>query len=168
MTNLKVPRLNLAPPPRFGPIDGAWWPYGRSADGELRALVAALDGVLPQPVTRVNVQLGGWDDIPRKLNVGGREVRVGWFRSGDPHLITVTTTRHATIQLLVIPAHTTPAMASIALAIAASGTNTAHPVTILDTSRSIAETHRAADQDRSLPEAELDWDNEGGSPVLRA
>lgn len=157
-------RLGMARLPRFGPIDGAWWPHSRDTATEVRALVTTLDARSPQYVTRVNVQLAGWDDIPRKLDVGNRElgdhlIRVGWFRSGDPHLVTVVTRDRVTTQLLVIPPQTTEALAATAMATATSGTNTAQPVAILDAGRPVGTSVEPAS------EAELRWDDEGGSPV---
>jgi len=152
-------RLGLARA-RFGPIDGAWWPYDRDTAGQLRALVAELDGLLPQRVTRVNVQRSGWDDIPRRLSVSARVVSVGWFNSGDPNLITVVTRDGITTQLLVIPPHTAEAAASTAMAIAMSGTNSAQPGAILAAGRAISDD----DEWPGAPtEAESVWLGEGGS-----
>jgi hypothetical protein len=150
-------RLGLSQASRYGPIDGAWWPYGRDASDEIRALVTELDTRLPQEVTRVNVQRSGWDDIPRKLGVGARQIRVGWFRSGDPNLLTVVTRDHVTTQLMVIPPHTAEAAASAAMAIAVSGTNNAQPDAILGSGRSEGD-----DQVEAAAEAESARLGEGG------
>jgi hypothetical protein len=153
-------RLRLSQASRYGPIDGAWWPYGRDASDEIRALVAELDTRLPREVIRVDVQRSGWDDIPRELSVGARQIQVGWFRSGDPNLVTMVTRDRVTTQLMVIPPHTPEAAASAAMAIAASGTNTAQPDAILGSGRSTVGDDQA--EAAAEAEAEAVWLGEGG------
>jgi hypothetical protein len=56
---------------------------------------------------------------------------VGWFRALDADTIALTTTRRDRITLLVVPPETTADSAAIALAMAALGDNSAHPLAIL-------------------------------------
>lgn len=158
----RKPRLGLTGARRrFGPVDGAWWPYSRDAVAELPHLVDALDARLPERVTRVNVQYSGWDNIPRTLRVGDRTIRVGWFHSGDPHLITLTTRDRITTQLLVVPADTPHSVAALAMSTARSGQNAARPADILSASRA-TDLDVAVGRSRTASHAEELWDSEGG------
>jgi hypothetical protein len=60
------------------------------------------------PVVRVSLNLDAWDaDPPRRLRLAGRLVRLGWFHTLDPHVITLGHTTFDRLRLLVIPADTT-------------------------------------------------------------
>lgn len=100
-------------------LDGGWWPRSRDAATELAALVAGLAGPLGS-VTRLAVDRDDWDQIPHKITVNGRVVRIGWFDNLN-HLVIVTRGRQADYQLLVIPPQTARAAAEAALAEAATG-----------------------------------------------
>jgi hypothetical protein len=82
--------LRLAPPSRLslatagsvqGRLDGAWWPRSRDLAVELRSLTAELD-VRWGRITRVTVNPAYWPEIPRKVQVGGHVMHVGWFAEG--------------------------------------------------------------------------------------
>ncbi|WP_104525439.1 DUF5994 family protein [Blastococcus atacamensis] len=87
-------------------FDGAWFPRSRELAVELPELIAALErrGVR---VERFTYPLDAWEPVDRKLEVLGRTVRTGGFRSMDPGvvcLIWAGGTRRA--DLLVVPPET--------------------------------------------------------------
>ncbi|MGN9845155.1 DUF5994 family protein [Nonomuraea sp. H19] len=148
-------RLSLNPVlDRRGTVDGAWWPHTRDAAAELPALISAVDQRLDRAVLRVGLYLDAWDHIPRRIPARGRDIRVGWFRSADPNLITLSITGSAPITLLVIPSGTANGPAAAALTLAAAGTVGIHPRDIL---RPAVPGEGTPGQDGSAS-----WENEGG------
>ncbi|MFC4114463.1 DUF5994 family protein [Nonomuraea zeae] len=148
-------RLSLNPVlDRSGTVDGAWWPRTRDAADELPALISAVDQRLGRAVLRVGLYEEAWEHIPRRIQAPGRQVRVGWFRSADPHLITLSIAGTAPITLLVIPPGTAEAIATAALTLAAAGTVGVRPADILD----------PAGPDEGVPgrDGSASWENEGG------
>src|SRR4051794_32177071 len=86
---LPVSRLSLDPAlGRRGAVDGGWWPRSRNASMELPVLVSSLNAGVGA-VTRLGVDARDWDDIPRRITVGGHVVRVGRFADVN-HKIIVT------------------------------------------------------------------------------
>jgi hypothetical protein len=164
-----LPDLAAGPPARLrldhrltrqGAVDGGWWPRSRDAGVELPALVTALDAQLGTITRRVSIHVDPWDDIPGRLRVNGRIVRVSWFRSMDPHGLSVALDRGQPIELLVIPADTAPESAEIAMTMAASGeADRSRPTGMLAASVDAA---RARESDRVGPDQEHAWENEGG------
>ncbi|MFB4267939.1 DUF5994 family protein [Nonomuraea sp. GTA35] len=150
-----APRLSLnAVLDRRGTVDGAWWPRTRDAAAELPALISAVDQRLDRAVLRVGVHVDAWDHLPRRIPARGRQVRVGWFRSADPHLITLSIAGTVPITLLVIPPRTAAGPAMAALALAAAGTVGVRPADIL---------HPAAPEEGSPGrDGSASWENEGG------
>ena len=87
-------------------FDGAWFPRGRDLAVELPELIAELDrrGVR---VERFTYALDAWSPVPRKIDVQGRTVRTGGFRSMNPGFVCLTWaggSRRA--DLLVVPPET--------------------------------------------------------------
>ena len=87
-------------------FDGAWFPRSRDLAVELPELIAELDrrGVR---VERFTYALDAWSPVTRKLEVQGRIVRTGGFRSMDAGVVCLTWTggsRRA--DLLVVPPET--------------------------------------------------------------
>jgi hypothetical protein len=87
-------------------FDGAWFPRSRDLAVELPELIAALErrGVR---VERFTYAMDAWEPVPRKLEVLGRTVRAGGFRSMDPQVVCLTWadgSRRA--DLLVVPPET--------------------------------------------------------------
>jgi hypothetical protein len=93
-------------------------------------LIVGLDSSLG-PITRVALNLDGWDSVPRRVAVNGRRVRVGWFRHMNAHTIGVTRASQDRVVLLVVPPQATTAAAGVAMAMAADGANSAGPADIL-------------------------------------
>ncbi|MEV4285623.1 DUF5994 family protein [Nonomuraea bangladeshensis] len=132
LPNQSALRLSLnAVLDRRGTVDGAWWPRTRDAAAELPALISAVDQRLDRAVLRVGLHIDAWDHIPRRIPARGRQVRVGWFRSAEPNLITLSIAGAAPITLLVIPPSTATGPAMAALALAAAGTVGVRPADIL-------------------------------------
>jgi hypothetical protein len=138
-------------------LDGGWWPRSTDPVAELPALILALHD-RRGPVSRVSrVMLGpaGWDSRPGRLNVAGRVVRLGWFTTQPPGLLTAIWANGERVDLLVIPPDTGGATAHAAMALTAQAANTIHAPDIL-----------AAVADRRAPRAqttqETTWESEGG------
>jgi hypothetical protein len=150
-----APRLSLnAVLDRRGTVDGAWWPRTRDAAAELPALISAVDQRLDRDVLRVGLHLDAWDHIPRRTTARGRQVKVGWFRSADPHLITLSIAGTLPVTLLVIPPRTAVGSAMAALALAAADTVGVHPADILHPT--------APDESSPGRDDPASWENEGG------
>lgn len=119
--------LRLAPPPRLslgpagsapGRLDGAWWPRSRDLAAELRSLTAELDGRWGR-ITRATVNPAYWPEIPRKVQVSGHVMHVGWFAAEqDPHQLMLLSYRVGRWDLLVVPPETPPATAAWLMAAA--------------------------------------------------
>jgi hypothetical protein len=94
-------------------LDGAWWPRTRDLGAELPALLTELHsrGIR---ATRVAYNPAAWAAAPRRLDADGRVVRLGWFRSLDPHLLNLSgDLARSRVDLLVVPPDT-PAVAAAA------------------------------------------------------
>ncbi|MFI0480161.1 DUF5994 family protein [Actinomadura sp. 9N215] len=110
-----APRLRLAPGrAERGVMNGGWWPRSRDTAAELTGLLTAL-AVPPDVAARVTIDFNDWDDIPLRVTVLGRDVRVGWLAHLD-HMVALTCGSAAPTLLLVIPPETTPASGEDALA----------------------------------------------------
>jgi hypothetical protein len=123
-------RLSLDPAlGRGGILGGGWWPHSRDAGTELPSLISLLN---PQVgvVVRLGVDARDWDDIPRRMTVGGHRVGVGWFADLN-HKIIVTRGPQDHILLLVVPPHATTDAAESALTMASIGRHSIRPEEIL-------------------------------------
>lgn len=98
-----VVRLSLEPSPRgTRAVDGEWWPRSTDAAAELSGLIAAVDRRLGKMTLRVGLHVDAWSNIPHRIPVAGRAVKVGWFQSMDRGLVTLTINGHEGISLRVI------------------------------------------------------------------
>lgn len=72
-------------------FDGTWRPTSRDAAPELRTLVPLVAEHLGGPVTRISLNIDAWGggDQPRRLTVGERVVRLGWFHTLDAATVTL-------------------------------------------------------------------------------
>ncbi|MFC4121601.1 DUF5994 family protein [Nonomuraea zeae] len=100
-------------------VDGAWWPGSSDASAELAGLITAVDERLGRTTLRVGVHRDAWEHIPRRIPAQGRNVRVGWFRHGDPHVITLIPTTGEPVVLLIVPPGTAAGAAEATLRLAA-------------------------------------------------
>jgi hypothetical protein len=104
-------------------LDGGWWPRSRDPAAELPGFLLALAARFG-PVRKVMLNADAWDNHSRRLTVGAGEVRMGWFTSLDPALVTATTDGGDQLDLLVVPPGTARAAADQAMSTAADPTNT--------------------------------------------
>lgn len=141
---------------RRGAVDGAWWPHSHDAVAEIPALITTLGDRLGHAVRRAALSIDTWQNIPRRIHVAGRVVKVGWFHAIDPRIISLTLAGAEPITLLVIPPDTADTAAHEALTLAASDRGrTLRPVDIL-TAAHTGQT--PADH----PNGHTTWENEGG------
>lgn len=112
-------RLSLVPATApQGSLGGGWWPRSRDASAELPGLIAELSARVGR-VSRVAVQAEAFGNIPHKLTVGGRNVRVAWFRYMNINTVLLTMADRDDLVLLVVPPLAPPAAAAQALRAAA-------------------------------------------------
>jgi hypothetical protein len=111
-------------------LDGGWWPRSYDPAAELPGLVELLSDRFG-PIRQLLLSSAVWEGRFRRLTVGSRAVRVGWFASVDPGLLVATTERGDQIDLLVVPPQTAVADAERAMATAADPTNRKRPAAIL-------------------------------------
>jgi hypothetical protein len=150
-------RLKLKPKaPATGSVDGAWWPRSRDLSIELPALLAVL-AIRLGGVERVSHNLTTWHAIPRRLNVNGRQLRLGGFHAQHPHTVDVIGTNGARLTLLVLPPTTDPVAAHRTL-ITASRRDNVDSIDRLLTATT--EPERATSND---PAAVERWEVDGGA-----
>ncbi|MFE7806231.1 DUF5994 family protein [Streptomyces sp. NPDC057430] len=114
---------------REGVLDGAWRPRSRDVATELPALIRALTTHLG-PVTRVGLDTDAWEDVPTRVVVDDRVVRLDSFPVGDDTvLITRGDSDH--FALMVVPPDTTPDAARDAMARAVRADNVTQAAEIL-------------------------------------
>lgn len=79
------------------------WPRSRDLPRELPSLMAVLDPLWGR-ITRVAVNPEHWPVVPRKVQVDGHIVKVGWFTPEiDPHKLLLLSYGVGRWDLLVIP-----------------------------------------------------------------
>jgi hypothetical protein len=114
------------------------------------------------PIRQLMLNRTSWDAWPRRLTVGARVIRIGWFASVDPALAIATTDHGDQLDLLVVPPDTTEAAAGHAMNQAADPTGTVRAPDLLAailTTPARPPTHTPGrDTDPGAV-----WDNEGGS-----
>ncbi|GAA1292201.1 hypothetical protein Psi02_49450 [Planotetraspora silvatica] len=108
-------------------VDGAWWPRSTDATAELPGLIAAVDRRTGETTLRVGLHVDAWDAIPHRIPAPGRAVRVGWFRSMDRRLVSLTMRGRDTITLRVIAPETAPESARAIFAEATGDANAVPP-----------------------------------------
>jgi hypothetical protein len=125
-------------------LDGGWWPRSADPVAELPGLVLVLSERYG-PIRRLMLNRGSWDAQPRRLAVGTRIVRIGWFASVDPALAIATTESGDQLDLLVVPPGTAEAQACAAMARAAEPTDT------MRAARIVAEIRTRSDRSLAGP-----------------
>ncbi|MFI6564208.1 DUF5994 family protein [Streptomyces sp. NPDC050534] len=123
-----VVRLETTPD-RQGVLDGAWWPRSRDIAAELPALVTALTEYLG-PITRVGLDTEAWEDLPTRMTVDGRVVRIDSSPVGDDTVL-ITRGSQDLFSLLVVPPHASPDAARAAMAEAIRADNVTQAAQIL-------------------------------------
>lgn len=114
---------------REGILDGAWWPRSRDIAAELPALVSALTEHLG-PITRVGLDVAAWEELPARLMVDDRVVRIDSFPVGDDTVL-ITRADQDHFSLLVVPPHATLEAARAAMAQAVRADNVTQAEQIL-------------------------------------
>ncbi|WP_327375499.1 DUF5994 family protein [Streptomyces sp. NBC_01216] len=114
---------------RGGVLDGAWWPRSRDIATELPALIQALTAHLG-PVTRVGLDADAWEEVPTRVVVDDRVVRLDSFPVGDDTVL-ITRGDNDHFALLVVPPDTTPDAARDAMARAVDAGNVTQAAGIL-------------------------------------
>ena len=141
-------------------LDGGWWPRSTDPVTELPSLILVLSERYG-PIRQMMLNGDAWDTHPRRLPVGTRVIRLGWFTTLDPALAIATTERGDQLDLLVVPPNTAETAAQRAMERAADPADTTRAPAIL--------TAVSARPDRSVAVDEASagsaWDNEGGSPA---
>jgi hypothetical protein len=103
-------------------LDGGWWPRSADPAAELPDLILTLNERYG-PIRQMMLNRHSWDAHPRRLAVGTRVVRLGWFATLDPALAIATTERGDQLDLLVVPPQTDDATAHAAMRRAADPTD---------------------------------------------
>lgn len=125
------PRLRMeATGSRRTLLDGGWWPRSTDPVAELPGLVLAIDN-LRGPVTRLILSAAGWDTRPRRLDVAGRVLRLGYFASQPISLLTALCANRDRVDLLVVAPNTSADTALAAMTLAATTDNLVHAQQIL-------------------------------------
>jgi hypothetical protein len=127
---------------------------------ELLGLVLALSARYG-PIRQIMLNSLTWEGRFRRLAVGARVVRVGWYTSLDPAVLIVTTDRGDQLDVLVVPPRTAETAAYNAMTRAADPANTTRAAGIL-AMMPVPSLAVMADGDAD-PIAM--WDNEGGHLV---
>lgn len=150
------PRLRLEPTgSRRTLLDGAWWPRCADPATELPQLVLAID-TLRGPVTRLLLNAADWDTHPRRLEVAGRVLRLGFFTSQPTGLLTARCGNGDRVDLLVVPAGTARPIAEAAMELAATTSNRLHAHHLLLAAAGKLRTNGTGGL------AEQTWEGEGG------
>lgn len=68
--------------------DTSWRPTTRNLGEELPVLMGSMHGDGFE-VYRVMYNPADWDDTPRRIAIGGRVLKLGWYRTQDRGVITV-------------------------------------------------------------------------------
>ncbi|MEU6877414.1 DUF5994 family protein [Streptomyces sp. NPDC046712] len=114
---------------REGVLDGAWWPRSRDVATELPALIQALTTHLG-PITRVGLDADAWEEVPTRVVVEDRVVRLDFSPVGDDTVL-ITRGDNDHFALLVVPPDTAPDTARDAMARAVDAGNVTQAAEIL-------------------------------------
>lgn len=106
-----LPSLRLFLPPSSPRVtrscfDGAWWPYSDDLDGQAVELARVVGTKWAGRVERMTYDPSVWAPTQRRLAREGPALRLGWFRSREPHEVTLVMLDGRRVELLVVPAAT--------------------------------------------------------------
>ena len=132
-----APRLSLrvASRERPGRLDGAWWPRSSDLAAEAPSLLAAIWEARDSKPLHMTYDPGLWDSHPARVYVNGHRVKAGWFRTDDPHQVTVALANGTRLIFLVVPSDLDAGQASWALARSVEPDNALGPAELLALSR---------------------------------
>jgi hypothetical protein len=155
LTPPSTPRLRMQPTGAGGSLlDGGWWPRSTDPVAELPGLVLTIDGI-HGPVTELVLSAEGWDSHPRRLGIDGRVLRMGYFNSQPPSLLTALCANGERVDLLVVAPNTPGGTADTAMDLAATTGNLLH-------AQHIIPAVNTANPSPAVDRAEQVWDTEGG------
>jgi uncharacterized protein DUF5994 len=118
-------RVSFRQPVTSAPhVDAAWWPRSRDLEVELPGLFEVL-WTAARDVNRVSYAVNSWLPAPRRLDIEGRQVRLGGFTHQDPSMISLRDASGAErVDILVIPPEAEEDLAAAAMVLASrSGPN---------------------------------------------
>lgn len=101
---------------RGTPLDGGWWPRSTDPVAEIPSLIAAIESMYGS-IRSMALGAHGWDSRPKRLVIGGRRIRIGFFESQTPALLTALID-NGRVDLLVVPPATDVDVAEKAMAVA--------------------------------------------------
>jgi hypothetical protein len=158
VVDLAGPAESASPPPRLalsksvglGALDGAWWPRSRNLETELADLVDSFPATSGRIVHAVYSR-PDWRPAHRRIKVKWGVIKVGSFPNDDSHRILLTLSSREILHIMVIPPHSSPALALAVMVTAASPGNRDSAATILE------DAQQADDED-----AAARWSDDGG------
>jgi hypothetical protein len=119
-----------------GSVDAGWWPRSTDLATEIVPLLEVL-WTAGRAMRRVNYNLDGWDRTPRRLVIAGHLVHLGGYHRQSARLLSVSDARHGdTVDLLIIPFDTDPALARRLLELASEPGNSRTPQQMDEATRS--------------------------------
>jgi len=119
------------PVSEVGYIDAAWWPRSLELAVELPPLLEVL-WTASRDINRVRYNISDWQPAPRTMLIDGHSVRLGGFRTGVRHVISLSDGwRRERIDVLVIAPNTEPRIAQQTMTMASEADNTYRPEQIL-------------------------------------
>jgi hypothetical protein len=154
-------RLQLFEPPRRAALDGGWWPQSRDIDIELADLVDRFPAAVGR-VDRALYSRPDWDTQPRNVRVARGTLKTGSFPRDDTHLMVLSMSTRARLNLLVVPPD--HPMGQQARAIAADPGNRLSAAEIL---ASVSAKGDADDGENIWTDDGGNWWGEGGPPSFR-
>lgn len=113
-------------------LDGGWWPRSTDPVAELPGLILAIDS-LHGPITELVLSAEGWDSHPGRLGINGRVLRMGYFSSQPPSLLTAICANGDRVDLLVVAPDTASEIADAAMVMGATSGNLIHAQQIVPT-----------------------------------
>ncbi|WP_157182909.1 DUF5994 family protein [Sciscionella marina] len=151
-------RLSLtAKGPSTGYVDGAWCPGSRDLAVELPVLATRIADRF-WPVAKVCFALASWNQVPARLDIDGRTVRLSGLHSQSEHVIDLFGPERQRLRLLVIPPEASQEAGDIAMRLVVDRQNLSSPRQILAVSGAFyvdAASHIESALDR--------WETDGGS-----
>jgi Family of unknown function (DUF5994) len=154
-----IPRLRLALSASIGlgALDGAWWPRSRNLETELADLVDNFPATSRRIVHAV-YSAPDWRPAHRRIKTKQGVMKVGSFPNDDSHRIMLSMSSREILHLMVIPPHSSPALALSVMVTAASPGNRDSAATILQDAQQAEDDEDAAGR----------WSDDGGpwEPLL--
>jgi hypothetical protein len=144
------PRMALSASVGLGALDGAWWPRSRNLETELADLVDSFPATSGRIVHAVYSR-PDWRPAHRRIKVKWGVIKVGSFPNDDSHRILLSLSSREILHIMVIPPHSSPALALAVMVTAASPGNRDSAATILE------DAQQAEDED-----AAARWSDDGG------